>query len=80
MDNGDYNRVNSYWRSYSIIDEIRKLNDLEQSNFENKIKKIYQEYDKLSELYQENKNENLIPLNWSFSVYSFYIYKSGRYC
>ena len=32
-------------------------------NFENKIKKIYQEYAKLSELYQENKDENLIPLN-----------------
>jgi len=68
LDNGDYNRVNSYWRSYSIIEEIRKLNDSEQSNFENKIKKIYQEYDKLSELYQENKDENLIPLNWSFGV------------
>ena len=63
LDNGDYNRVNSYWRSYSIIEEIRKLNVSEQSNFENKIKKIYQEYDKLSELYQENKDENLIPLN-----------------
>ena len=63
LDNGDYNRVNSYWRSYSIIEEIRKLNDSEQSNFENKIKKIYQEYGKLSELYQENKDENFIPLN-----------------
>ena len=63
LDNGDYNRVNSYWRSYSIIEEIRKLNDSEQSNFENKINKIYQEYGNLSELYQENKDENLIPLN-----------------
>ena len=63
MDNGDYNRVNSYWRSYSIIEEIRKLNNSEQSNFENKIKKIYQEYGNLSELYQGNKDENLIPLN-----------------
>ena len=63
LDNGDYNKVNSYWRSYSIIEEIRKLNDSEQSNFENKINKIYQEYGNLSELYQENKDENLIPLN-----------------
>ena len=63
LDNGNYNRVNSYWRSYSIMEEIRKLNDSEQSNFENKIKKIHQEYDKLSELYQENKYENFIPLN-----------------
>ena len=63
LENGDYNKVNSYWRSYSIIEEIRKLNDSEQYNFENKIKKIYQEYGNLSELYQENKDENLIPLN-----------------
>ena len=63
LDNGDYNRINSYWRSYSIIDEIRKLNHSEEYNFENNIKKIYQEYGKLSELYQENKDKNLIPLN-----------------
>ena len=63
LDNGDYNRKNSYWRSYSIIDEIRKSNDSEKYNFENNIKKIYQEYSKLSILYQENKHKNLIPLN-----------------
>jgi len=63
LDNGDYNRINSYWRSYSIIDEIKKLKDSEEYNFENNIKKIYQEYVKLSKLYQENKEKNLIPLN-----------------
>ena len=63
IDNGDYNRINNYWRSYSIIDEIRKLKDSEEYNFENNIKIIYQEYGKLSELYQENKEKNLIPLN-----------------
>ena len=63
LDNGDYNRINSYWRSYSIIDEIRKLYHSEEYNFENNINKIYQEYGKLSELYQENKDKNLIPLN-----------------
>jgi tRNA(Arg) A34 adenosine deaminase TadA len=63
LDHGDYNRINSYWRSYSILEEIRKLNDSKEYNFENNIKKIYQEYGKLSELYQENKDKNLIPLN-----------------
>ena len=63
LDNGDYNKINSYWRSYSIIDEIRKLKDSDKYNFNNNIKKIYQEYGKLSKLYQENKDENLIPLN-----------------
>ena len=54
LDNGDYNRKNSYWRSYSIVDEIRNLNNSEKYNFENNIKKIYQEYGKLSKLYQKN--------------------------
>ena len=63
LDNGDYNRVNSYWSSYSIIEKIKKLNDSEQFNLKNNIKKIYQEYRKLSELYQQNKDKNLIPLN-----------------
>ena len=63
LDNGDYNRKNSYWRSYSIVDEIRNLNNSEKYNFENNIKKIYQEYGKLSKLYQKNKHKNYIPLN-----------------
>ena len=63
LNNGDYNRKNSYWTSYSIIDEIRKLNNSEKFNFENNIKKIYQEYGELSKLYQENKHKNFIPLN-----------------
>ena len=63
LDNGDYNKKNSYWRSYSITDEIRKFNDSAKYNFENNIKKIYQEYGKLSKLYQENKHKNSIPLN-----------------
>ena len=63
LNNGDYNRANSYWKSYSIIDEINKSNDINQYKIEDNIKKIYHEYDKLSQLYQKNKDKNMIPLN-----------------
>ena len=63
LENGNYNRENSYWCSYSIIEEIKKLNDSTQFNIENNIKKIYHEYNKLSKFYQKNKEKNLIPLN-----------------
>ena len=63
LDNGDYNRKNSYWRSYSIIAEINKLNKSEHINLHNSIEKIFNEYQKLSELYQKNKDKNIIPLN-----------------
>ena len=63
LDNGDYNKINSYWRSYSIIDEISKFNDSEEYDFKNNIRKIHQEYNKLSEQYQSSKINNNIPLN-----------------
>ena len=63
LNNGNYNKFNSYWKSYSIIDEINKLNDLEKNRIKNDIKKIYNEYDELSKLYQKNKGNNIIPFN-----------------
>ena len=63
LDSGNYNNSNTYWKSYSIIDEINKLNDLEKNKIKVNIKKIYHEYDKLSKLYQKNKNNNIIPFN-----------------
>ena len=63
LNNGNYNKVNSYWKCYSIIDEINKLNDSEKYILTDNIKKIYQEYDKLSKLYQKKKDTNIIPFN-----------------
>ena len=63
LDNGNYNKFNNYWKSYSIINEIKKLNDSEKYQIDNNIKKIYQEYDQLSKLYQKNKNKNVIPFD-----------------
>ena len=63
LDKGNYNKMNSYWTSYSIITEINKLNKSEHINLHNSIEKIFNEYQKLSELYQKNKDKNIIPLN-----------------
>tara|TARA_Y100000590_G_scaffold72474_1_gene79602 strand:- start:5368 stop:5955 length:588 start_codon:yes stop_codon:yes gene_type:complete len=63
LDNGQYNKKNSYWRSYSIINEINKFKTHHKMNLEVKINKIYEEYEILSEKYQKMKNSNKIPLN-----------------
>ena len=62
LKNGLYNKSNSYWKSYSIINEIKKTKDFKKHKIEGKINKIYKEYDKLSKLYQKNKEKNFIPL------------------
>jgi len=63
LNNGNYNRSNKYWKSFSIVDEINKFGNTEEYNINDSINKIYQEYDKLSKLYQKNKDKNSIPLN-----------------
>ena len=63
LNNGNYNKNNNYWKSYSIIDEISKLNDSEKYKVNDQINKIYQEYEELSRLYQKNKDKNIIPFN-----------------
>ena len=63
LNNGDYNRVNSYWKSYSIIQEISRLPEETRSLLNIKIKKIKEIYINLSILYQKNKSKNKIPLN-----------------
>ena len=58
---GNYQKNNQYWQSFSIIDEIIKL-DCEKE-LSGKISKIKEEYQKMSKIYQENKISNNIPLN-----------------
>ena len=63
---GKYNKENFYWKSYSIIEDIKKNTNLkedEKADLDVKIKKIYEEYEILSKLYQKSKNNNNIPLN-----------------
>ena len=60
---GNYNTRNAYWNCFSIINEINKLNFKNKDNLLLKIDQIYQEYEKLSIKYQQNKMKNKIPLN-----------------
>ena len=63
VENGLYNNSNKYWKSYAILDEIKKLSSLEQQKMQFKIKEIYREYNNLSSQYQISKTNNNIPLN-----------------
>ena len=60
---GNYNKENSYWKSYSIIEKINLINDPEFTQLNKKVKKINEIYRDLSDLYQKFKSNNNIPLN-----------------
>jgi len=60
--NGNYNKENKFWKSYSIIQGINKLNFSKKKNLDLKVKKIYEEYITLSKYYQNYKKNNQIPL------------------
>ena len=61
--NGKYNYSNSYWQSFSILNEISKLSTDEREILNSKIHKINNIYQNLSLKYQISKKENNIPLN-----------------
>ena len=62
VNNGEYNKENSYWKSHSIHMLIEKLSTLKKEKFMNQLEKIKKSYIILSNRYQASKNENLIPL------------------
>ena len=59
---GEYNKVNGYWKSFSIIDQIKVNEDSNKHNLIKKIDKIKQLYADLSTQYQNAKISNNIPL------------------
>ena len=59
---GKYNKVNSYWKSLSIIDQIKENKDANNHNLVEKIDKIKLLYEDLSTQYQDAKITNNIPL------------------
>ena len=59
---GEYNKVNGYWKSFSIIDQIKENEDSNKHNLIKKIDKINQLYADLSSQYQNAKISNNIPL------------------
>ena len=63
INQGNYNKENSYWKSYSIIEKINLMNDPEYTEINKKVKRINEIYHDLSNLYQKFKSNNNIPLN-----------------
>ena len=62
VDNGEYNKENSYWKSHNINMLIEELSSSKKEKFINQIKDIKKNYIKLSNKYQLSKHENFIPL------------------
>ena len=62
IDKGEYSKNNSYWQSYSIIDNIKELQNSENDKLFPKIKEIKKLYEDLSKNYQSAKVSNYIPL------------------
>lgn len=59
---GEYNKNNSYWKSFSIIDQIKENQDSKNHHLIKKIDKIKLLYSDLSTQYQNAKISNNIPL------------------
>ncbi len=62
IDKGEYSKNNTFWQSYSIIEEIKKIKNAENDKLLAKIKEINKLYDNISNNYQSAKNSNHIPL------------------
>ena len=58
---GNYNKKNSYWKSYSINNLIEELSE-NKKNFKDSFNKIKKMYIDLSNKYQKTKEKNPIPL------------------
>jgi len=62
IDKGQYSKNNTFWQSYSILEEIRELQNSEKDKLLAKIKEINKLYEDISNNYQSAKNSNHIPL------------------
>ena len=62
IDKGQYSKNNTFWQSYSILEEIKKLQNSEKDKLLAKIKEINKLYEDISNNYQSAKNSNHIPL------------------
>ena len=63
INDGEYNKENSYWKSQNINLLIENLHPSKKEKILSKLGEIKKKYQTLSNQYQENKNGNSIPLN-----------------
>jgi len=62
INDGNYIKNNSYWKSYSINNLINKLEDSKKKKFKDSFNNIKKNYFDLSNKYQTSKENNSIPL------------------
>ena len=63
INNGEYNKENSYWKSQNINLLVENLPSSKKEKILIKLDEIKNKYKALSNQYQENKDGNAIPLN-----------------
>ncbi|WP_430475792.1 nucleoside deaminase [Thalassospira lucentensis] len=63
LKDGEYNKSNAFWDSHSMMAMVGELPEGNQSAFRDRARAISDEYDRLSDLYQDGKSGNDIPLN-----------------
>ena len=63
INDGRYNKKNSYWKSQNINLLIEKFPTSKKEKILSQLREIKKKYQKLSNQYQENKDGNSIPLN-----------------
>ncbi|MCO5070984.1 MAG: nucleoside deaminase [Rhizobiaceae bacterium] len=63
LDAGGYNAENAYWKSFGLRRLIREMPDADREAMERRITGISATYERLSEIYQESKDANDIPLS-----------------
>ena len=63
INDGEYNKENSYWKSQNINLLIENLPYSKKENILNQLDEIKRRYKTLSNQYQKNKDGNSIPLN-----------------
>lgn len=63
LDPGGYNNDNAYWKCYSIRKLADELPALNRDIAIARIREISKAYNSMSEIYQDTKEENTIPLN-----------------
>ena len=62
IDNGEYNKENSYWKSQSINILVESLPLSKKEKILKQLDEIKKKYQTLSNEYQKNKSKNSIPL------------------
>ena len=59
---GQYERSNSYWNGYGLIDLIERCDPDAKERFRARVEAIRASYERMSEVYQAHKDDSDIPL------------------